>query len=148
MFFPPRYGRISRLYSFAIRFNDGPCQSPTIQDWPEPRKIKEIQSFLGFTNFYHRFIHAYSDIVIPLTRLTHKDTKWDFSEKCRKVFNDLKTAFLSAPLLTHWIPDIPNHRNGCLRLCNCSDSIHRSPRWRNSPSCFPFMHPNLSRTKL
>src|ERR1700720_3511067 len=56
-----------------------PAKVQTIQDWPEPRKIKEIQSFLGFTNFYRRFIHAYSDIVIPLTRLTHKDTKWDFS---------------------------------------------------------------------
>src|ERR1700720_575564 len=59
-----------------------PAKVQTIQDWPELRKIKEIQSFLGFTNFYRRFIHAYSDIVIPLTRLTHKDTKWDFSEKC------------------------------------------------------------------
>src|ERR1700720_406619 len=73
-----------------------PAKVQTIQDWPEPHKIKEIQSFLGFANFYRRFIHAYSDIVIPLTWLTHKDTKWDFSEKCRKVFNDLKTAFLSA----------------------------------------------------
>src|ERR1700720_1113934 len=84
-----------------------PAKVQTIQDWPEPRMIKEIQSFLGFTNFYRWFIHAYSDIVIPLTWLTHKDTKWDFSEKCRNVFNDLNTAFISAPLLTHWIPDTP-----------------------------------------
>ena len=81
-----------------------PAKVQTIQDWPKLHKIKEIQLFLGFTNFYHRFIHAYSDIVIPLPRLTHKDTKWDFSEKCPKVFNDL---FLLAPLLTHWIPDPP-----------------------------------------
>ena len=59
-----------------------PAKVQTIQDWPELRKIKEIQSFLEFTNFFHQFIHAYSDIIIPLTRLTHKDTKWDFSEKC------------------------------------------------------------------
>src|SRR3984957_11117572 len=84
-----------------------PAKVQTIQDWPEPCKIKEIQSFLGFANIYRWFIHAYLDIVIPLTRLTHKDTKWDFSEKCRKAFNDLKMAFLSAPLLTHWIPDTP-----------------------------------------
>src|ERR1700692_3431490 len=38
-----------------------------IQDWPEPRKVKDIQSFLGFANFYRRFIHEYSDIVVPLT---------------------------------------------------------------------------------
>jgi hypothetical protein len=41
---------------------------------PEPRKVKDIQSFLGFANFYRRFIHNYSDLVIPLTRLTRKNT--------------------------------------------------------------------------
>ena len=34
-----------------------------IQDWPEPHKVKDIQSFLGFANFYQQFIHKYSDIV-------------------------------------------------------------------------------------
>ena len=38
-----------------------------IQDWPEPRKIKDIQSFLGFANFYHHFILNYSDIMVLLT---------------------------------------------------------------------------------
>ena len=41
-----------------------------IQDWPELKKVKDIQSFLDFTNFYHWFIFNYSDIVILLTRLT------------------------------------------------------------------------------
>jgi len=54
----------------------------TICDWPEPRKVKDIQSFLGFANFYHRFIFNYSDIVVPLTRLTWKDAPWDFSDVC------------------------------------------------------------------
>src|SRR5882762_2720090 len=84
-----------------------PAKVQTIQDWPEPRKVKDIQSFLGFANFYRRFIHEYSDIVIPLTRLTRKDLKWNFSAACRDAFNQLKTAFLSAPVLTHWIPDTP-----------------------------------------
>jgi hypothetical protein len=79
----------------------------TIQDWPEPRKVKDVQSFLGFANFYRRFIHNYSDIVVPLTRLTRKDLKWNFSEICRSAFDKLKVAFLSAPVLTHWIPDSP-----------------------------------------
>ena len=55
----------------------------TISDWPEPRKVKDIQSFLGFANFYRRFIFNYSNIVVPLTRLTHKDAPWNFSEECR-----------------------------------------------------------------
>jgi len=41
-----------------------------IQDWPEPKKVKNIQSFLDFTNFYCWFIFNYLDIVIPLIYLT------------------------------------------------------------------------------
>ena len=41
-----------------------------IVDWPTPRKVKDVQSFLGFANFYCRFIYNYSDIVVPLTHLT------------------------------------------------------------------------------
>ena len=40
-----------------------------IQDWSEPKKFKNIQSFLGFTNFYYQFIFNYSDIVISLIYL-------------------------------------------------------------------------------
>ena len=64
-------------------------------------------TFLGFANFYRHFIPNYSAIVIPLTWLTCKDTKWDFSEKPRQAFETLKWAFTSAPVLTHWVPDQP-----------------------------------------
>ena len=39
----------------------------TILDWPEPQRVKDFQSFLGFCNFYQHFIFGYSNIVIPLT---------------------------------------------------------------------------------
>ena len=78
-----------------------------IQDWPEPQKIKDIQSFLGFANFYRHFIPHYSDIAIPLTCLTCKGSTWDFSDKCRSAFNTLKKAFTTAPVLMHWIPGSP-----------------------------------------
>jgi Reverse transcriptase (RNA-dependent DNA polymerase) len=45
-----------------------------VQGWPEPWKAKDIQSFLGFTNFYRHFIYKYSNITIPLTCLTRKGT--------------------------------------------------------------------------
>ena len=76
-----------------------------IQDWLEPKKVKDIQSFLGFANFYHRFIFNYSDIVIPLTRLTRKDIPWKFDSSCQDAFNSLKKAFTSTLILTHWIPN-------------------------------------------
>ncbi|KAJ8454533.1 hypothetical protein ONZ45_g19267 [Pleurotus djamor] len=79
----------------------------TIQDWPEPRKIRDVQSFLGFANFYRRFIANYSGIVVPLTRLTRKGVKWEFTPAAKSAFNKLKSAFISAPVLSHWIPDRP-----------------------------------------
>ena len=78
-----------------------------IQNWPEPPKVQDIMSFLGFANFYHRFIYGYSEITVPLTRLTQKDVPWVFSDNCWESFKKLKKAFITAPVLTHWIPDTP-----------------------------------------
>ena len=77
-----------------------------IQEWPQPRSVRDIQSFLGFANFYRRFIHGYSDIVIPLTRLTRKAVTWNFDDKCIAAFNKLKKAFIQAPVLGHYSPDL------------------------------------------
>ena len=50
-----------------------PAQVQTILDWPEPCKMKDIQAFLGFANFYQQFIHNYSATTVPLTQLTCND---------------------------------------------------------------------------
>jgi hypothetical protein len=78
-----------------------------IHDWPEPRKVKDIQSFLGFANFYRQYIHNYSNIVVPLTRLTQKNIPWNFNESCKLAFLTLKQAFISTPVLTHYKPGHP-----------------------------------------
>jgi len=103
------------LHSDSVKYlgyvlsSSGPTMSDTkvktIQIWPEPKKVKDIQFFLGFTNFYRRFIFNYLDRVIPLTRLTRKNTPWNFDDDCRIAFNTLKQAFISAPILIHWVPD-------------------------------------------
>jgi len=76
-----------------------------IHDWLEPKKVKDIQSFLGFANFYRQFIFNYSDIIIQLTCLTQKDIPWNFDFFYQDAFNSLKKAFTSTPILTHWIPN-------------------------------------------
>src|SRR3979490_3635241 len=78
-----------------------------ILEWPEPLKVKDIQSFLGFVKFYRWFINNYSAITMPLTRLTQKGLPWNFTEDCREFFNKLKQAFTFVPILTHWTPDCP-----------------------------------------
>jgi len=76
-----------------------------IQDWLEPKKVKNIQSFLGFANFYCWFIFNYLDIVILLTCLTQKDIPWKFDSSCQDAFNFLKKAFTFTSILTYWISD-------------------------------------------
>ena len=75
-----------------------------ICDGPKPQKVKDIQSFLGFTNFYCQFIFNHSNIVVPLTQLTWKDAPWNFTNQCQQSFNGLKEAFTTAPILTHFQP--------------------------------------------
>src|SRR5882724_9324644 len=82
-----------------------PYKFQIIQDWPEPQKVKDIQSFLGFANFYRHFIFGYSKITVPLMLLTRKGTPWHFTNECRSAFEAQKKAFTTAPVLTHWIPD-------------------------------------------
>ena len=77
----------------------------TIRDWLRPRNVRDIQSFLGFANFYRRFIHNYSDLTVPLTRLTRKSSRWDWTPSCQDSFDSLKNSFTSAPVLAHWQPN-------------------------------------------
>ena len=70
-----------------------------IQDWPVPRRVKDVQSFLGFANFYRRFIVNYSDMMVPLTCLTRKNMLWNWTTACQEAFALLKRAFTSAPIL-------------------------------------------------
>ena len=77
-----------------------------IQDWPEPKKVKNIQSFLDFANFYYWFIFNFLDIVILLICLIWKDFLWKFDSSCHDAFNSLKKIFTSAPILIYWIPNV------------------------------------------
>ena len=76
-----------------------PAKVQGVADWPTPTKLKDVQSFLGFANFYRRFIANYSDIVKPLDNLKRKDQKWEWTPKCQKAFDTLKERFLTKPIL-------------------------------------------------
>src|SRR5438270_5840152 len=76
-----------------------------IVDWEISQNIKEVQSFLGFANFYRRFIKLYSKICAPLTALTKKGISWKWSIRCQRAFNELKKRFMSAPILAHFHHD-------------------------------------------
>src|SRR6266566_3003228 len=82
-----------------------PAKIETIQSWETPKALKEVQAFLGFANFYRRFILGYSKLVSPMTALTKKGVKFEWTEAAEKAFQQLKRAFTSAPILQHFDPE-------------------------------------------
>jgi transposase InsO family protein len=93
-----------------------PSKINVIMNWPAPKTVKELQAFLGFTNFYRRFIDNYSGITVPLTRLLRKNIPWRWTERCQDVFDLLKQTFTSAPILRHFDPKLP-----IILECDASD---------------------------
>ena len=73
-----------------------------ILEWEAPRSFHEVQQFLGFANFYRRFIRGYSSICRPLTQLTKKGQVWNWTNECQEGFNKRKVSFTEAPILTHY----------------------------------------------
>src|SRR5260221_3178057 len=71
-----------------------------VTEWLTPMKVKEVQSFLGFVNFYQKFICNFSDITCPLYALTCKTQQWVWGLAKQEAFNALKRAVTSTPILT------------------------------------------------
>ena len=74
-----------------------------VTSWPVPKSRKELQRFLGFANFYRRFIRGYSTIAAPLTALTSSKVPFCWSPTADSAFQTLKERFTSAPILQ--VPD-------------------------------------------
>ena len=77
-----------------------PKKIEAVISWKRPSTIQDIQYFLGFANFYRIFIQKYSKITAPLTKLTCKD-KLEWSVEANQVFEALKKAFTTAPILIY-----------------------------------------------
>ena len=89
-----------------------------ITNWEYPRTVRGVQSFLGFCNFYRRFIKDYSRTALPLTRLTRANQEFVFDEACVHAFEALKDKLMSAPLLAHYDLD-----SQCLLETDASDTV-------------------------
>src|SRR5437667_1473928 len=83
-----------------------PVKVEAIVGWESPRNVHDVRVFLGFANFYRRFIRHFSKIVRPLVNLTKKNMKFLWDTTCERAFNDLKKRFTTAPILAHFDPDL------------------------------------------
>jgi len=76
-----------------------PVKIAGVAEWPAPTNKKEVQSFLGFTNFYQRFIKDFSEHARPLFDLTRNDCAWRWKASEQSAFDKLKGSVTSAPVL-------------------------------------------------
>ncbi len=76
-----------------------PAKVRAVMDWPVPDSRTALQRFLGFANFYRRFIHNFSQVAAPLTALTSTKSLYAWSNAAQEAFDRLKGLFSSAPIL-------------------------------------------------
>ncbi|XP_073153550.1 uncharacterized protein [Henckelia pumila] len=76
-----------------------PKKVEAVMNWPRPKTVTEIRSFLGLAGYYQKFMEGFSSIAIPLTKLTQKNSKFNWDETCEKSFEILKKKLASTPVL-------------------------------------------------
>ena len=95
-----------------------PEKVEVVMSWERPKSVSEIRSFLGLAGYYRRFIEDFSRIAAPMMRLTRKEVKFDWDDRCEEAFQELKRRLTSAPVLI--VPD--RGRTQCI-------VIPRGPYW-------------------
>ena len=80
-----------------------PEKDEAVMSWERPKSVFEIRSFLGLAGYYRRFIEDFSRIAAPMTRLTRKEVKFDWDDRCEEAFQELKRRLTSALMSTKLI---------------------------------------------
>ena len=84
-----------------------PDKISAVTDWPSPHNIHELRKFLGFTNYFRKFLQGYSQRTAPLTKLLRKDVPYVWTDECQSGFNQLKVDLTSSPVLVSPDPELP-----------------------------------------
>ncbi|XP_070036871.1 uncharacterized protein [Nicotiana tomentosiformis] len=94
----------------AFRTQDGikvdPQKNAVVKDWPRPTTPTEICKFFGLAGSYRRFMEWFSTVASPLTKLTQKAVKFQWSDACERSFQELKSRLTTAPYAQLYIKEI------------------------------------------
>ncbi|XP_042406614.1 uncharacterized mitochondrial protein AtMg00860-like [Zingiber officinale] len=77
-----------------------PSKIEAVSNWNRPKNASEIRSFLGLAGYYRKFVEGFSRIAAPMTALTKKNKRYEWTEDCERSFAELKRKLTSAPILT------------------------------------------------
>jgi hypothetical protein len=84
-----------------------PRKTDSVNEWPTPKTVLQVMSFLGLASYYRRFIQDFSQVAAPLTNLTRKDRTFVWGEAEESSFQTLKTLLTKTPVLVLASPDFP-----------------------------------------
>ena len=99
----PRIDYLGLILEKGVTCMD-PAKIAGVRDWPTPTTVKQVQSFLGFCNFYRAFIQGFSHLAKPLNNLTKKDAPWTWGNEQQTAFDTLQERIISEPVLIQ--PDL------------------------------------------
>lgn len=78
-----------------------PKKIETVKNWPTPRKVKDVRSFLGLCSYYRKFVQGFSTIASPLHKLTEKKEEFRWTKECEVAFETLKKLLTITPVLAY-----------------------------------------------
>jgi transposase InsO family protein len=77
-----------------------PQKTQAVSDWPVPKCVRDVRSFLGLASYYRRFVQNFAKIASPLHAITRKNQRFEWTQEAEKAFNLLKLAMTSPPILS------------------------------------------------
>ena len=92
-----------------------PEKVKAVMSWERPKSVFEIHSFLGLAGYYRRFIEDFSRLATPMMRLTWKEVKFDWDDRCEEAFQELKRRLTITPILI-----VPDRGQGYTVYCDAS----------------------------
>jgi len=102
-----------------------------ILEWLTPKCVKDMQKFLELANYYCQFIKGFASVARPLYDMVKKDKKWDWTERQKKAFKELKEWFTKEPVLAaldidkkmRMEVDASDYVTGEVLLMECEDGL-------------------------
>ena len=91
------------IYEYRIAVD--PEKIKSIMEWPIPKDVADISSFMGIIGYYRRFIEGFSKIAYQITSLQKKGIRFTWSQKCQDNFDKLKGLLTTTPILRVAYPD-------------------------------------------
>lgn len=84
-----------------------PGKLQAIRDWPVPTNLRNLQSFLGFVNYYRRFIPLFAKVAQPLNALMKKEVPFNWTPDCQNAFDSLRNCLINGSAVKHFDPELP-----------------------------------------